>query len=201
MSDNTKLSHIDSSNGLLGILSSLSGGPLSLAECARSTLESYARGVSVAVGIVGRPLMDIVRNHRRDEAEDLVSRHIAEHTQRAFSRDEMAYSKGREWLVSRPGSPVLENMNDADFTAYRNDIALSGGTLVTLVYKGSSIRDMSAVMTRYVGGMVDGATLDIPAMVSATAHGVQHAFFKAGQRLVEAEDLNQNQVLNTNKSP
>lgn len=169
---------------IMNILSEAQGG---VADCARLALNAAANGASVAVGLVGRPIIQRVRAHILETARTQVGRNIAEDAQRAFDKGDVVHSDGREWLVSRPGVGVMQKMTEDQFSAYRDDVAAKGGTLVTVVYRGTTGRDVSAMLTRYVGGVVDGANPETPAMVRATPQGVERVYFRSGQKLAEPE--------------
>ena len=146
-------------------------------------MSAAREGSSVALGLVGRPLIQRVREHMHEAARGEVSRHLADDEQRAFGKAVMARSEGREWLVSRPGEPGLERMDEDRFRSYRDEVARAGGTLVTVQFQGSRISDMQATMTHYVGGILDGAFEQAPGVVKATATGIEKAYFENGRRL------------------
>lgn len=165
---------------LSGFLGSLPLSAGSVAESlARAATAAAAGGASVAVRLLGA-----FRGIGREAALAQVSLHLVDHAQRAFERDTTASNTDGRWMVHRAGQKGLEWMDDEQFAVFRDELAARGESLVTLVIRGDTAREVRATLSRYVGGMLHGDTAERPAVIHATPRGgVEMAFFSRGQRV------------------
>ena len=154
-----------------------------IAALTRIALTAAADGATVAIGLVGKHVLGRMREWRKEAALSTVHQNIAEDAQRAFDKATVARQEGREWLVHSPGNPDLVRMDELEFASFRRRIASTGETLVTMVVSGDHAANLTAHLTRFVGGVIHGETMEEPAVVRATAQGIERSFFSSGQRL------------------
>jgi hypothetical protein len=149
-----------------------------------SLLSFAAQGAAVAIGFI-ETAAERIRGHREEKVRSELSRAMAEDIQRAFERETLARPSGCTWLVHRPGRTESDTMTDVEFNRFREGVAASGGTLVTLVLRGGP-SDMTATLTRYVAGKLHGTDEDCPAIVMASRDGLTRVYYDAGRVLQPA---------------